>query len=59
MAEKTDKNKQATDSLLEKSRALRAKSRETETKFNELKNQVDQFMHPNKSKSNTDTKSES
>lgn len=46
--DKTDKNKQAMDSLLEKSRALRAKSKATETKLNELKAQVDEFIHPDK-----------
>jgi len=53
MAEKVNKNQQATDSLLEKSKALRAKSKETENKFNELKAQVDKFIHPDKSKPKT------
>lgn len=46
--DKTDKNKQAMDSLLEKSRALREKSKETETKLNELKAKVEEFIHPEK-----------
>ncbi|MNK17108.1 hypothetical protein D3C87_352910 [compost metagenome] len=51
MAEKVSKNQQATDSLLEKSKALRAKSKETENKFNELKAQVDEFIHSDKKNS--------
>ncbi|SOD14140.1 hypothetical protein [Pedobacter xixiisoli] len=50
MAEKTSKNQQTTDSLLKKSKALRAKSKETENKFNELKAQVDEFIHSDKNK---------
>ena len=46
--DKTEKNKQAMDSLLEKSRALREKSKETETKLNELKAKVEEFIHPEK-----------
>ncbi|WP_162926556.1 hypothetical protein [Pedobacter chitinilyticus] len=49
MGNKTDKNKEETQSLLEKSRALREKSKATETKFNELKAQVDEFIHADKS----------
>lgn len=48
MAEKPSKNQQATNSLLEKSKALRAKTKATENKFNELKAQVDEFIHPDK-----------
>ncbi|MFN0290178.1 hypothetical protein [Pedobacter helvus] len=54
MAEKVNKNQQATKSLLEKSRALREKSRETENKFNELKAKVDKFIHSEEPRSNTD-----
>ncbi|MDQ8003531.1 MAG: hypothetical protein REI64_01955 [Pedobacter sp.] len=52
--DKTDKNKQAMDSLLEKSKALRAKSKETETKLNELKAKVDKFIHSDKTESDTE-----
>lgn len=48
MGNKTDKNKEATQSLLEKSRALREKSKVTENMFNELKAKVDEFIHPEK-----------
>ncbi|WP_343534351.1 hypothetical protein [Pedobacter sp.] len=48
MSNKTDKNKEETQSLLEKSRALREKSKATETKLNELKAQVDEFIHTEK-----------
>lgn len=54
MAEKTTKNQQDTANLLEKSKALRAKSKETESKFNELKAQVDEFIHPDKHKPKQD-----
>lgn len=39
------KNKQLTDRLLKKSKALREKSKATETKFNELKAKVEEFIH--------------
>lgn len=54
MREKYDKTKQATDSLLEKSKALRAKSKVTETKLNELKAQVDEFIHTDKNTNKQD-----
>ena len=54
MGEKLDKNQQATKSLLEKSKALRAKSRETENKFNELKAQVDKFIHSDENRLKAD-----
>lgn len=46
--EKTDDHKKATDRLLEKSKALRAKSKEVETKLNDLKAKVEEFIHPDK-----------
>jgi uncharacterized protein YpuA (DUF1002 family) len=49
MQEKTNKNKQVTDSLLEKSKELRQKSKATETKFNELKARVEEFICTDKS----------
>lgn len=58
MADKTEKNKAATDSLLEKSRALRARSKETENKFNELKSQVDDFMHTDRKQDEPNTQGE-
>jgi len=48
MGNKTDKNKEETENLLEKSRVLREKSKATETKLNELKAQVDEFIHSDK-----------
>jgi len=54
MADKTSKNQQDTANLLEKSKALRAKSKQTENKFNELKAQVDEFIHSDKKKPKQD-----
>ena len=54
MGEKTSKNQQDTANLLEKSKALRAKSKETESKFNQLKAKVDEFIHSDKSKPKQD-----
>jgi len=55
MLDKSDKQKQVTDSLLEKSKALREKSKATETKFNQLKARLEEFIHPEKPKDKQDT----
>lgn len=52
MGNKTDKNREETQSLLEKSRALREKSKATEIKLNKLKAQVEEFIHPEKTSDN-------
>lgn len=46
MQNQSEKNKEVTDRLLEKSKALREKSKTTESQFNELKAKVDEFIHP-------------
>ena len=58
MSNKTDKNKEETQSLLEKSKALREKSKATETKLIELKAQVDEFIHAEKSTEETEIKND-
>ncbi|WP_461790962.1 hypothetical protein [Pedobacter sp.] len=45
--EKSNKNKLATDQLLEKSKELREKSKATGDKFNALKVKLEEFIHPN------------
>ncbi|WP_410221184.1 hypothetical protein [Pedobacter sp.] len=47
---KFNKSKQVIANLLSKSKALRERSKITEAKLNELKNQYDEFMHIDKDK---------
>ena len=55
MENKTNETKRVTDRLLKKSKELREKSKVTETKFNELKAQLEEFIHPDKEKQHKDT----
>lgn len=55
MLDKSKNNKEVTDNLLEKSKALREKSKATETKFNQLKARLEEFIHPEKPKDKQNT----
>ena len=48
MEDKSDKTKDVTTSLIEKSKILRAKAKEAESKLNELKTKVEEFIHAEK-----------
>lgn len=48
MEDKPDKTKEVTDSLIEKSKILRAKAKDAENKLNELKAKVEEFIHAEK-----------